>query len=352
MKQILDKLDTFESFDDEKINEVIADFFRLYEQNDRHKYHEITLYVINKYQRPEESESISIILSNLEQIMNRVEALCDCNAEKPIDRCARANAPEYSCEKMIESETEKHCYEYKWLHRKLDKLHDHISLEYTRISDIRRHNSKTENVLKSITLKENELNDAIISAQKEIEDVRFLSESTEEMFDKIQTSVEETKKEFGEIQNTAQSAQERVDKIQKSVDENETKLKNIETQYITILGIFASIVLAFTGGIAFSTSVLENIDAISPYRLSAVVIGLAFILINVVYVLVWFIRELNKRKDEKVGYPGFMIFVNVILVLAIVATIFFWHQGTESVDTLKDESTLQITIEEHSNKTQ
>ena len=41
-----------------------------------------------------------------------------------------------------------------------------------------------------------------------------------------------------------------------------------QREYISILGIFAAVVLAFTGGIAFSTSVLKNINTVSVYRIT------------------------------------------------------------------------------------
>lgn len=72
-------------------------------------------------------------------------------------------------------------------------------------------------------------------------------------------------------------------------------MKNSEKQYITILGIFASIVLAFTGGIAFSTSVLSNIDKASIYRLVFVTSLLGFILFNTICVMFEFVREINNK---------------------------------------------------------
>ena len=63
-------------------------------------------------------------------------------------------------------------------------------------------------------------------------------------------------------------------------------------------GIFAAIVLAFVGGITFSTSVLENISEVSAYRLLLVIDFLAFTLINVIYILVKFIFTIND-KDAK-----------------------------------------------------
>ena len=46
-----------------------------------------------------------------------------------------------------------------------------------------------------------------------------------------------------------------------SQQESKNNQAKMQSEYITILGIFASIVLAFTGGMTFSTSVLENISS-------------------------------------------------------------------------------------------
>lgn len=93
------------------------------------------------------------------------------------------------------------------------------------------------------------------------------------------------------------------------IDDFDKELKSKEKEYITILGIFASIVLAFVGGLVFSTSVLENINAVSIYRLLLVIGLLAFVLINVIYLLVRFITEINGKPIK------FRIWVYDIVVL-------------------------------------
>jgi len=50
----------------------------------------------------------------------------------------------------------------------------------------------------------------------------------------------------------------------------QNKKEDMQKEYISILGIFAAIVLAFTGGIVFSGSVLENIDKSSIYRITLI----------------------------------------------------------------------------------
>ncbi len=78
-------------------------------------------------------------------------------------------------------------------------------------------------------------------------------------------------------------------------DDVKIDTKEIEKQYITILGIFASVVLSFVGGITFSSSVLQNIDVVSIYRLLIVIDLLGFILSNTVYILVKFICQINNK---------------------------------------------------------
>lgn len=84
-----------------------------------------------------------------------------------------------------------------------------------------------------------------------------------------------------------------VEKLRQKVYEAEEALKKADQaqkEYITILGIFAAIVLAFTGGIVFSSSVLENIDKSSIYRISliAFIIGFVFFNLDIDWFYTWY----------------------------------------------------------------
>lgn len=106
-------------------------------------------------------------------------------------------------------------------------------------------------------------------------------------------------------------------------------MKNSEKQYITILGIFASIVLAFTGGIAFSTSVLSNIDKASIYRLVFVTSLLGFILFNTICVMFEFVREINNKSlsltfKTVFKKPLWMIPNIVFIAIMIISTLSYY----------------------------
>lgn len=120
--------------------------------------------------------------------------------------------------------------------------------------------------------------------------------------------IEEISQDISQVAGASLSKE--VEKTKKQIEDDLKKeLKHHEREYITILGIFASIVLAFVGGLIFSTSVLENINAISIYRLLLVIGLLAFVLINVIYLLVKFITAINDKPIK------FRVWVYDIIVL-------------------------------------
>lgn len=97
------------------------------------------------------------------------------------------------------------------------------------------------------------------------------------------------------------------------------EVKSMQKEYITILGIFASIVLTFVGGISFSSSILENIAEVSPFRLILVIDFLGFILTNTIYLLLKFILIINNSKAE------FSVkWINCICLVIAIVTLGVW----------------------------
>lgn len=112
------------------------------------------------------------------------------------------------------------------------------------------------------------------------------------------------------------------------VDEKEKlhkEVKGVEKEYITILGIFAAIMLAFVGGFTFSTSVLNNIGNADTNKLAliALIIGLVFVLL--LTVLISFLREINEKTRDKNGkriiHWASVIAIAVLTILIVVSII-------------------------------
>lgn len=119
--------------------------------------------------------------------------------------------------------------------------------------------------------------------------------------------------------------------------------KELQNEYVTILGIFAAIVLAFTGGMTFSTSVLENIDKASPYRILAIVFVLGLVLFNLIWLLIDFIRDINGKSIRK---WWMILIVDGILIVGLVLTFWAykskWLSDTTSIKETQSESTVTI----------
>ncbi len=90
------------------------------------------------------------------------------------------------------------------------------------------------------------------------------------------------------------------DDLNKNYKKLSEELNKQQTQYITILGIFASIVLTFVGGLAFSTSVLSNIDKANAYRLVFVMAFIAlFFWEYFVSAFFFFIKNILIRREKR-----------------------------------------------------
>lgn len=170
--------------------------------------------------------------------------------------------------------------EFKGLYNPLSKLSDHLNLEIARYN----HYTVSENSTKDI--------------------------------------LQQNKK----MENTLQEAQ-------KALDDSKKRAENMQTEYTTILGIFAAIILAFTGTITFSSSVLENIHQSSIYRLIIITLIIGFVAFNIIAILIEFIVKINKKEllTDTTSKSGFMntkvIAFDIIVIIGIVITCFAYRYG-------------------------
>ncbi|GAA7884037.1 hypothetical protein HpMS199_00740 [Helicobacter pylori] len=116
------------------------------------------------------------------------------------------------------------------------------------------------------------------------------------------------------------------DELNKNYKKLSEELNKQQTQYITILGIFASIVLTFVGGLAFSTSVLSNIDKANAYRLVFVMAFIALFFGNILYLLFSFLSKISlseEKKDKQENFFKKLIFWFNLMVIILFVIGFF-----------------------------
>lgn len=124
---------------------------------------------------------------------------------------------------------------------------------------------------------------------------------------------------INEVKNaTRESKQE----LQQKYEILENSLNKQQNQYITILGIFASIVLAFVGGLVFSNSALSNIDKVSIFRLVFVIAFIALFFGNILYQLFSFLLKITSRTVEKESwYKKSISWFNIIVVFFMLVSL-------------------------------
>ena len=133
-------------------------------------------------------------------------------------------------------------------------------------------------------------------------------------------------------------SEQNIERVTKMSEDIKNSQKDMQKDYITILGIFAAIILAFTGQFAFSSSILENIGSSTVYRLVLVALIIGLVFFDLICVLLDFIREICGKdiSTESEGkWPWFAV-VNIILLLGIIMTCisykFDWFKKIEPDD--------------------
>lgn len=129
---------------------------------------------------------------------------------------------------------------------------------------------------------------------------------------------------IAEVQGQVNELKDDVLRQSKAINKSLGDAKNAQKEYIAILGIFAAVVLAFTGGIAFSTSVLQNIHSASIYRLVLVASIIGLVLVNVLFGLFYYIDRIVKQEKGRIK-P--LIISNLVMMALIAMTVWAWNTG-------------------------
>lgn len=121
------------------------------------------------------------------------------------------------------------------------------------------------------------------------------------------------------------AAENEIKNVRHGIDAMESKVRDSQKEYIAILGIFAAVVLTFIGGLAFSTSVLNNINAVSIYRLILIATVIGLILVNVLYALFHYLNIIVRQNNSQSLKP--LKIINIIIISMIAITVLAWCFG-------------------------
>ncbi len=278
---LLDELHKFTVDDD--LTEWCNNLCEFYNKNERHSYAEITEFILSQ---DGGLEYIYKFMPILEKVKDDF---------KEVDR--------------------------EGMYLKLLKLIDHINLEIIRISYIEKNTA--ESIRQQYIDLNNEQSSNILTMYEEV--CKQVS-STQEIVDTASIQQKNIEEDLNDIEK-------KMEHITKTAKDAENTVKNAQKESVTLLGIFAAIVLSFTGGMAFSSSVLANMDKLPLYDVVLVALFVGVVLFNVISVLLYTIKSIH----EKTCKHNYVIYFagNILFVLIIISI--FYLKMNSSTDMLKEK---------------
>lgn len=145
----------------------------------------------------------------------------------------------------------------------------------------------------------------------------------------IEDSTSKLNQNLKEIQTNSERLKEEMEKTKQEAKKLKSKLEKSQQETITILGIFSAVVLAFMGGMSFSSSVLESMYLTNFYKVAFTCLLIGLVLVNLIYVLFAFIMHINKDRPFK--WNRVIIALDSILIALMIIDLFAWAIDIKSL---------------------
>ncbi|ENY8712393.1 hypothetical protein QVB37_11555 [Clostridioides difficile] len=110
------------------------------------------------------------------------------------------------------------------------------------------------------------------------------------------SELEYLKNEARRAKNNNDSIRTEIKNNKKTLAECQENISSAQSEFISILSIFAAVIIAFLGGMSLIGSALNNMDNVSKYRLIFVLLTIGFIMFNVIYMLLYIVSKLVHGK--------------------------------------------------------
>lgn len=282
IKKLTDLLDELGNIklevDASSTHQLICSFWEYYKSHGRQSYHEVTEYILKNMDRTKEGEKIPVIAGNLKMLLGVLNAECQCPEDVTHYECKKY-MDLFSCEAEHEiSGSVYSCDDYKQLYRYLLKLYDHIQLEFIRWSEVKKETDRLSTTYRNLRKQLKETKDQ----QLELEEQHW---STFTQFDEVK---EQT--------------------------------RSMYMQIISILGIFAAIVIAVFGGLnvinSISSAFLQG--DITIYRTILVTSMCTLFVLWVIFTLLGMVRWFRfEASPTRVSIIAFIL-INIVCLLGIV----------------------------------
>ena len=166
----------------------------------------------------------------------------------------------------------------------LRKLKDHINLENIRMASLLRISNQAVSANEAAATMINQLDE---NKQK----MRDINEKVNDATKAATTIIEQ----FDTNKNEMEKINKKVNSAKRDMNSIRDQMKNSTTESITILSIFAGIVMAFSGGMSFISNAISGVNKIGPYRLSIFILLIGNIMFNVIFLLLFMIGKITNK---------------------------------------------------------
>lgn len=130
------------------------------------------------------------------------------------------------------------------------------------------------------------------------------------------------KKTVQELQSRVEELTAEVNKAHEMQEQMKKELNSQQREYVAILGIFAAVVITFIGGLAFSTSVLNNIDKASTEKLMMIALTIGLVLVHVIFGLFHYVDRLVNGSCSY--WKNFILLISSVIIMVLMACIVYF----------------------------
>ena len=300
----LSKDDFSRNENENEIKDVANAFNELYLNNDfRHQYSSITRYIIKDLNSSGESNCLAKDFSSVVNTLNILSGNLN-----------------YLYSKYINAYDEQVKLSYI-------KLCDHINLEIVRF---------------------NYFQTQFDALQKEFKTVESACNDLKEQKDKVGLIIKDFNNIKSDVDQKQTSQKSDIEKIVNDLEESKEQLKKHTTWYISILGIFAGIIITIFSAVTFSTSVLSNIKELNNFTLTFWILIIFAGFINILYSLYNLVYKVTDQ-DHKIT-KWYQNYFNISILVLCVICIVLHSCSSRSSNVSSDKLTSQIDVNVNANQ--
>lgn len=179
--------------------------------------------------------------------------------------------------KSVEKAYQKSPSQYQTLYSQVFKLKDHINLEISRIN--------------SIGIYENKIRDLERDLEKNKKDLDCAKNEVEQANDSLKESTNLARDAFLKAEKAISEAE----KMTRQAETMTKKAEALQNEIITVLSIFSAVVLAFMGGMSFTSSTLESIASASVYKVALIALICGLVIFNTICCLIYLVAKITGK---------------------------------------------------------